>query len=253
MDIDSMAIWIPTVPLVMMRLVGIVMVAPVLSHSAVPIKIRLAAGVVMSLAVVARMSGPVATPAGAGGLAIAAGGELLIGAAIGYAAKLLFAGVQLGAFHVAQQMGLALGEVFNPSADQAGGPVRSTFALLAVVIFLLISGHRQLIGALLRTFETIPVGAGAPGQSLLAMAVVLLSSSFLLAIQVAGPVLVAMLLAAVAMGLLQKTLPQCNLLTTHLPVRAMMGLVVLAASLAVVHPLLVASVKFLVTQISALA
>ncbi|MHC4295010.1 MAG: hypothetical protein ACYSTL_05440 [Planctomycetota bacterium] len=54
------------------------------------------------------------------------------------------------------------------------------------------------------------------------------------------------------MGLLQKTIPQCNLLSTHLPIRALVGLTVLAGSIVVLAPLLDASVEYLVGEISAL-
>ena len=60
-----------------------------------------------------------------------------------------------------------------------------------------------------------------------------------------------MLLATVAMGLLQKTLPQCNILSTHLPARALLGLVALAGSVAVLQPVLAAAVDSLVKSIAA--
>jgi len=252
MNAGDYTVWLPTLMLAALRLAGMVMVAPVFAAAAVPIKLRAATALVMSLAVVARMTGPAQVPTADAELLLACCAELLIGAGIGYAARLIFAGVQLGAFHIAQQMGLALGEVFNPLAAETAGIIRSLLAILSVAIFVLIGGHRALVSGLLRTFQAVPLASGAPGQSLLAVAVNMLAGSFVLALKVAGPVLITMLLATVAMGLLQKALPQCNLLSTHLPIRALLGLAALAVLIAAVEPPLAAAVELLTDQISSL-
>ena len=151
---------------------------------------------------------------------------------IGYAASLIFVGVELGAAHIGAQMGISLGEMFGASGDGSAGPVSTLFRLVALVVFLSIGGHRQLLAALLGTFDVVPVGGVVSVDGLLPAVVSLLGVSFMLALKVAAPVLVALLLATVAMGLLQRTLPQCHILSTGLPVRAMLGLVVMALSLA---------------------
>lgn len=251
--IGNYEVWAPTLMLVAVRLGGIFMVAPVFSHSSVPVKLRLLGAMVISLAVVARMVHPAPVPSGAADLLLTAAGELLIGAGIGYAARLVFVAVELGAFHVAQQMGLALGEVFNPQARESHGAVRSLFTMFTIAIFLLIGGHRALIVAVTRTFQIVPPVPGITAGTLLGTIVTLLGASFALALKIAAPVLITMLLATVAMGMLQKTLPQCNLLTTHLPIRAMLGVVMLAAAIGVIAPLLDAAVTHLTDQIAALA
>ena len=69
----------------------------------------------------------------------------------------------------------------------------------------------------------------------------MLGASFVLALKVAAPVLIAMLVAMVALGMLHRTMPQCNLLSMGLPVRAMLGLLVVACSLGVLAPLVEAA------------
>jgi len=238
MDATTLTVWAPTLMLVAVRLVGLVLAGPALGHSAVPMKIRIAVAIVVSLAVIARMPGPLELADAPVQVALAVGGEFLVGACIGLSARLVILGVMLGGFHVANQMGLAIGEVAGGTDGQHGGAFRATFGMLAVVIYLLLNGHRQMLSAVLRTFETVPLAGGVAPQSVLRLVVLFLGSSFGLALNIAAPVLIAMLLATVAMGMLQKTLPQCNLLTTHLPVRVLLGLIVLAGSIATVRPLL---------------
>ncbi|HUT60466.1 MAG TPA: flagellar biosynthetic protein FliR [Phycisphaerae bacterium] len=214
------------------RVAGMLLLAPVFGHAAVPVRLRIFIALVIGVAVAGGVAQPHAAPAGWAELALVIGVEVLIGAAIGYAVSLVFAGVQLGAAHVGAQMGISLGELYGASGDGSAGPVSSLFRLVALVTFLAIGGHRQLLAALLDTFDVVPVGGAVSAGGLLPAVVSLLGVSFVLALKVAAPVLVALLLAAVAMALLQRTLPQCHILSTGLPVRAMLGLGVMALSLA---------------------
>lgn len=252
MDAVTLTIWMPTLALVVIRLGGVALLAPT-GGANLPLKLRIAFVLAASLAVLSRLAVPAAVPADLAGMLAAAAGELLIGAVIGLAARTLFAGVQLGAWHVSQQMGLSLGEVFDPQAEELGHAAQALFGLLAIVIFLAIGGHRAFITAVLATFDAIPPASPIAIDAPLGMIAAVLTSSFALALQVAAPVLVTMLLAAVALGLVQKTLPQCNLLTTHLPVRAMLGLLVLAASLGVLQPLMTGAATELAARAGELA
>lgn len=245
--------WAPVAMLVAARMAGVLLVAPVFGHAAFPVKLRLAMALVISLAVVARMARPFGVPTTGPAMILAAMGELAIGALIGYAARLLFVGIQIGAFHVAQQMGVALGEVYDPSDwTGGGGAVRGTFGMLAVVVFLLIGGHRTFLAAVLGTFDKLPVAGSLGALPITNMVVSLLAASFTLALNVAGPVLITMLSVTVALGLLQRLLPQCGLLSVQLPIRAVLSMLAMAGSIAILRPLLVEAVNLLAGRIEAI-
>jgi len=239
--------------LVTCRLIGIALVLPISPSPAMPAKLRLAAALVVALGVVGRIEPLVSLPDGLAGVALAVAGELLIGAGIGYAARVLLSGVALGAMHVAQQMGLALGESLNPLGSEAGGPVRSLFGLLAVATFLLIGGHRDLIAAVMDTFRAVAPAGRVAVDSLPQAAAGLLAVSFALALNVAAAVLVTMLVATAAMGMLQRTLPQCNLLTVYLPVRTLLAMIALAGSLMLMRPIVRTATDWLVNGLAAVA
>ncbi len=249
--------WLVGVALVAARCGGVFLVAPVFAHPAVPVRLRLAMAVVMSLAVAGPLTAGAAwVPSSAWEMSLALVLEAAIGAAIGYLAHLVFVGVELAAAHVGQQMGLGLGEVFHPLHAGSSQAVTRLLQMTAVVIFLAIGGHRMLISALLGTFEALPAGFGRVGHggawpscpAVLKAATMMLAASFVLAVKLAAPVLAAILMTTAAAGLIQRTLPQLNVLTVGLPVRAMLGLVVLAASLVVLAPLLAEAVEMLTRQ-----
>ncbi len=235
MQLDGDSTWNMVLLLATARVGGVFLFAPVYSAQAVPWRLRilmsLALGVAFSPLVAATSVMPTTTV----GLIAALACELAVGATIGYAAAVVLSGVQLGAFHIAQQMGLSLAENFRAATDdgRSAGVLRRFFYLLAIVIFLSVGGHREIIGALRRTFQVIPVAGFAATTGLLQMIVVLLATSFMLALKIAAPVLITMLMVTAALGAVQRTLPQYNTLTVGLSVRMLVGLVVLAAMLVV--------------------
>jgi flagellar biosynthetic protein FliR len=235
-----------TLLLVAARAAGVLLVAPVLGHASVPARLRLLLGVAIALAVTPRVASA-AVPTNAFDLAAAAAVELLTGATLGFAAKVIFSGVEVGAFHVGQQMGITLADVFDP-AGESSDSVRRLFELSTIVAFFAIGGHRELIAGLLRSFQQVPLRTFAVSPSLAGGIVSLMATSFSMGLKLAAPVLVAMLLATAAMGMLQRAVPQCHILSVELPVRAMLGLLVLAASVSAVAPLLDAGLSLAMRQ-----
>jgi len=241
--------WNLTLLLVLVRLGGMFAVSPVFSHPTVPGKLRYFLAVAVAVAVTGRVAAPAAVVGGWGGLLVALGGELLIGVAIGWTAGLVLVGVELGAYHIAAQMGLSLGEMFNPLSPSAPGIMRHFFSLLAIVVFLGIGGHRAVVSAVLKTFSAVPLVGMAPSPGVFEAMISLLAVSFVLALKVAAPVLVTLLLAGVAMGMLQRSLPQCHILSVVLPVRAILTLVVLAGTLVTLAALVESGTQIILDSI----
>lgn len=237
MDKLTLTTWAPTLVLAAARAVGLLLIGPVFGQAAVPVRLRIAMGLVVALAVVGRLARPAAPPAGWVDLSGAVACEAAIGLVIGYAARVVFAGVELAALYVGQQAGVLLGEVYG-GGGEAGGPVRRLFLLLMLVVFLLIGGHRVLIRALLATFATVPLRSFAADEALLERTVAVLAASFELALRLAAPVIVALLLATAALGMVQRTIPQLHLLSAGLPLRVLLGLVAMGLTLLIFVPLM---------------
>ena len=249
-DVIPQATWAATLLLVTARVGGIFLVAPVFSTAVVPARLRALMALVFGLGL-AGGAGAAGAPTGAWALAVAVGCELAIGATIGYAARLIFTGVQLGAAHVGHQMGLSLAEMYQGSAGQGSGTLRRFIALLGVVVFLTIGGHREVILALRRTFQAVPLAGFPSAQGMLNMVVALLGASFALALKIAAPVLIPLLLVTVTLGVVQRTVPQLNMFTVGIPVRLMVGLLALAAGLAVFSGLVEAALAATLGRIDA--
>ena len=157
--------------------------------------------------------------------------EALIGIAIAISVRVLFAGVQLAGQLAGFQMSLAIANVIDPQTSAQVPLLAQFFDLVALLIFLLINAHHGVIRALVNSFERIPPGAMRLSDPLLEQLVRMTGDIFVIALQVGAPVIVALLLTSVALGLVARTVPQMNIFIVAMPLKIAIGLLFIGISL----------------------
>jgi flagellar biosynthetic protein FliR len=75
-----------------------------------------------------------------------------------------------------------------------------------------VGGHRIVTEALLDTFAWAPPGQAALGSSVVEVIANIVTQSFVLGIRAAAPLLAALLVATIVLGLISRTLPQINII-----------------------------------------
>ena len=157
--------------------------------------------------------------------------EIILGAAVGLAVKLTFAGVQLAGQMAGYQMGMAIANVMDPSTS-AQVPILAQFNnLFAVLIFLLINAHHWFIRALAESFTRLPLAGFGFGPGFFENLIRLSAEMFVVAVKIGAPVMVALLLTSVALGLVARTVPQMNIFIVAMPLKIVIGLVFLGICL----------------------
>jgi flagellar biosynthetic protein FliR len=216
---------------VLARIGAALAVAPPFAHVAVPRRVRAVLAIALSIGLSPTVS--TADPQSAGAIALAIGGEVLIGLALGLAISLVFTAAAWAGEIVSHQLGLNLPEAYDPRGGSEGTPLGQAYWLLTAVVFLAANGHHALIRALSASFDTVPALSAIDSHAAAMMFTGLLHSATVLAIQLAAPVFVATLIADVAVGLAGRTIPQLGVMTAGLTFRAVAGLIVLSAGVAV--------------------
>ena len=200
-----------TFVLVLTRLGCLLMTLPVLGTATVPMQVRALLAIAISLVLTPMFWGqPIPQPENLLILGSLLAREAMLGLALGLAVLILLSGMQLAGQIISQTSGLTLADVANPTFDTSVPLFSQILEMLAVAIFFLVGGHRQVIDALLRSFTWLPPGHGRLPDSLLEALSAITSQSFEVGIRASAPVMVSILLATLVVALISRTLPQLN-------------------------------------------
>ena len=225
--LDSALQSVPTFVLVVFRLAGMTLFAPLFGSARIPRRVRLALALVLAVGMTQGVKPPAAMPEPGWGLALGIGGEMAFGLAMGMVMSFVFIAVQWAGEIIGQQMGFNLGEVLDPQFGSQGSVLGDLYFMLTLVIFLLIGGHRAMIRGVRASFDALPLLSLGVNHDLLKMLLDLLHAATILAVQLAAPVLVTMLVLDLVLGLIGRTIPQMNVMSAALSLRALLGVVVI--------------------------
>jgi flagellar biosynthetic protein FliR len=143
----------------------------------------------------------------------------------------LLLGVQLAGHAAGHMSGMAIADIFDPSFNSSVPIFAQLLDVVTVLLFVAIGGHRVVVDALLETFRWIPPGEVAMSADAIPSLIEIVQQSFLLGIRAASPMIVALLLSMLVMGLISRTLPQLNILAVGLSLNSMVMLSAMAVSL----------------------
>lgn len=249
-ELANMSMILPAFALVLARISGLFIVAPILGSQVIPVRFRAAAAIALTMMVF-----PIVLPTIGVHLTLATAvpglvGELLVGVTLGLGMSLLFVAMEFVGLMVAQQAGLALAQVFDPVMQSNGTPLGRLYFIAALFIFLFTGGLAAMVQALLDSFATMPLLGFTVDTSVLATLVDLLMASMVLAFRLAGPVLTALLLTSIAMGFVSRTMPQLNILAVGFSIRIFVAFVVVIATLGTIEPVISAFMWSAIQQLS---
>ena len=233
--------------LVVARVSGLAVQGPVLSSPAIPMRIKGLVVAALGLAVYPTVSsfGTLPADVSLGMAAPLVVLEFAIGAFIGFMASMPLLAAQFGGLAMGQQIGLGFARFYNPAIGDESDALEQILFFLALATFLALGGLESMTSAVVSSFQSLPAGgvpamlAGESGASPLAVFVGALTAAFELGLRVAAPLLAIVCLETVVMGYLSKSVPQLNVMSIGFPVRIIIGLGVIVASLAAIDEALV--------------
>src|SRR5688572_8767625 len=169
---------------------------PMLGTATIPWQIRGLLAVGMSLVLTPVHFGlAIEQPENVLGLATLLIREAILGLALGLAVMILLSGMQLAGQIISQTSGMTLAEVANPNFETSVPVFSQIMEMLALGIFFIVGGHRQVIDALLSSFDWMPPGQGRLPNDLVAALTDVTAHSFEVGLRAAAPVMVSLLLA----------------------------------------------------------
>ncbi|HEU0065833.1 MAG TPA: flagellar biosynthetic protein FliR [Sphingomonas sp.] len=164
-------------------------------------------------------------------LPVVAAGELLMGIALALALQLAFAALLVAGRTIDIQAGYGLAVLVDPTSRAQLPLVGTVFAYAAGAIFFATAGPANLLAVWSASLERAPLGAALPGASPDVL-IGYCGTVFLIAIGLAGLVLMVLFLLDLAIAFLSRTLPQMNVLVLGFQVKTLATLVMLPVALA---------------------
>ena len=223
--------WIAPLLWPFLRVLALFSVAPVFSMRAIPMRVKIGLAFFVALCAQAVLADQPAIdftgPAALGAIAQ----QLTVGLAVGFAARLVFAAVELAGEVVGLQMGLNFASFFDPTSNAQTSAVGQFFGHITTLLFIVVNGHLLVLMAVVKSFERFPAD-GSFLQALATMQIVQLGAAvFSSALWIALPMIALLLFVNLAMGIISRVAPQMNIFAVGFPVTLSVGLLGIAATL----------------------
>ncbi|RYZ54206.1 MAG: type III secretion protein [Proteobacteria bacterium] len=217
--------------LIFIRISAILYALPFFGDEPIPAQIRILVGVALAFGFQSRIpAGWVGTfPSDMIPFTILIVKEVSIGLFVGFVGRLAFDGILMAASLCGYQMGFGTSDLIVPGLNTQVSAFTAMHRGVMMLIFLTLNLHHIYLDAILKTFELIPAGAALPSKSLMPFLINATAGIFQVAMQLAAPVLVALIFANSALGLAARTVPQLNVFTMSFPIGFFVGMTIYIA------------------------
>lgn len=239
--------------LVLSRVAGIFAALPVFGGRRMPTRIKAITVFMITLICFPTLSAaPPQMPSDAFSLALLALSEVMIGLTLAFISQIIFAAVEFSGQIIGMQMGLTISSILDPSQGTQTQIMSVIQTLFATLLFLSLNIHHLFIRAIMDSFKVIPMGGWHINGELINFLVIRTADIFIIGIRLAAPVMVALLLTTIALGIMARAFPQMNIFMISMPLNIGLGLVVLGMTLTIFFHVLQISFGNLNGQITAL-
>ncbi|MEB3101149.1 flagellar biosynthetic protein FliR [Ferviditalea candida] len=222
--------FLPNFFLILIRITSFFVAAPVFSSRGVPLPFKIGLSFYVSLLIFMSLGEvhPVAVDVA---YILSIVREVLVGLLLGFTAYLFFTVVQVAGSFIDLQMGFGIANVIDPLTGVQSPVFGNLKYMVAILLFLSLNGHHALLRAIMQSYDWIPLDNQLfhhlQDRSIADLLVQSLATMFYLAFQMAAPMVVTMFLVDVALGVLARTAPQFNIFVVGIPVKILVGLVML--------------------------
>ena len=220
--IDTMVLFM----LVSVRISAMLIAAPMFSTSSVSTPIR----VVIAFAIAALMLEAIKAPkidilSPQGALAIAS--EALIGASIGFMFQMAFSAVAMAGEHISSTMGLGFAAMMDPQTGTQSPVITQFMTVMMLLVFMTVEGPHLLLKQLAASFQAMPIGDGLLRPDVILNLIRAGGLIFSAALLVSLPVVLALFLVTLLIGMLTRVAPQLNLFSIGFPISITAGLLLI--------------------------
>ena len=220
--------WIAAFLWPLTRILGLITTAPLFGNLSIPVRVKIGLGVMLTLVIAPTVPAmPATDPMSLAGMLILIQ-QLVIGLSMGFAMRIVFAAVEMAGEIAGLTMGFGFATFFDPQTRARSSAIAQFLALLTLMLFLALDIHLMLLSTLAESFISLPISATPTGMSGLHQIASWGGLVFSAGVQLALPLIAALLLTNIALGVLTRAAPQLNLFGIGFPVTLGAGFLVIA-------------------------
>ena len=220
--------WAFAFALVLSRTGMAVMLLPGLGEAEPPPTVRAGLTLAITVLLVPAVASlvPAVPEAGLGGAAMVAT-ELLVGALLGWMARLPALALGMAGAVISYMLGLSSVVQQDPALGGQSAAMSRLFGVVAPVVILSTGLYALPLTALAGSYQLVPPGSTLPAGPLAESVTGALVACFGLSLRLSAPVRLAGLVLQVALGLLARLVPQLQVYTAAAPGQILGGIVLL--------------------------
>jgi flagellar biosynthesis protein FliR len=217
--------------LVLARIAPLFLIAPMFSSNMIPSRVKgiAAVGLAVGMAPMAMKGHHV--PLDVMSLVLLVGKELLVGLAFSYSIAALFAAVSAAGSLMDTLIGFSFGSLIDPITGTNASVLSQAYSLVGVAVFIAIGGDSWVIQGLNHTYELVPLVDTPQLGPMVAGVQHAFTGILAAAVELAAPVMIAVIITDAAFGVVARVVPQLNVFSVGFPAKVTVGLLVLGVSL----------------------
>ncbi|GHA84269.1 flagellar biosynthetic protein FliR [Modicisalibacter luteus] len=209
------------------RLTAFIMAAPLLGHSSIPRQVKIGFAAVLAFLIAPTLPPLPAVPIVSWPSLGIMMEQMLIGVAIGLVMRVTLAVVMAAGEYIGLQMGLAFATFFDASSGTQTMVLSRFLYMITLLMLLAFNGHLIVIEILASSFDTLPIGMGSLNPDAWEMLARYGGTIFTAGLLLALPVVTALLIINLSLGILNRAAPQLTIFSVGFPMTLTVGLVLL--------------------------
>ena len=226
----------PLAAMLFLRVVTIFFFLPIFGDQVVPIRLRIALGIVFSFFIYPIVSDYIADKNNllqwnAFTIAIATIREIIFAVAVGFSAKLIFFGSSIASHLVGINMGFQAASMFNPQLNERESSYSVLQNWIVVVLLLSLNIHHFFLEGIVKSFASVPIGPIPDANSFAKISLHIANEAFVLGLRLAAPLITVQILINISMGLLNRSLPALNVFVISFPISFITTMIILFLSI----------------------
>ncbi len=213
------------------RLAGLIMTMPLIGSNVIPLRLKAAVLVILTgFCFFSDIATPSISLFKLTALFVI-GQEILLGVLIGFLLKMVFQVFMVIGDIVSQQIGCSMSEMFVPFLNSSPSILSKLYFLFCSLIFFSIDGHLMVVGLIIKSFQSIPIGEFNELSKWLVMIVkysgIMINSAVLIAL----PLILSVLVVNSVFAIISRSTPQLNILSVGFPLMILSGVFLVSITL----------------------